>query len=153
VLRRVAALVRPGGAILVRDLFDDPSYCRSEPPLPALARGYALLYAAVGHAGGARDVARRYRALCRDADLEVVEQRGLLSHYDAPAPLFDVLQAALLGMRPVLEAGGLSAAGEVAALADALEAAKAADFAWIHGPLMVDLFARVPAGAGAGRRG
>jgi SAM-dependent methyltransferase len=149
-LRRIVALVRPGGTILVRDLVDDPTCCRCEPPLPALARGYALMFAAIGHLGGAHGVARRYRAVCRSAGIEVVEQRALVSHFDAPTLLFSVVQSVLLAMRSTLEEGRLSTDGEVASLVEELEAAKTAAFDYVQGPLMVDLLARVPAERGDG---
>ena len=53
-LRRVAALLRPGGRLLSADLVEDARYPRYDPPVPASERAWELLYAAARRRRGTR---------------------------------------------------------------------------------------------------
>ena len=84
-LRRVAALLRPGGRVLAADLVEDARYPRYDPPVPASERAWELLFAAARRRGAAADVGRRLPGLCAEAGLRVVDARGVFRVL-TPAP-------------------------------------------------------------------
>ena len=78
-LRRIAALLRPGGRIVAQDILEDPRYPSFDPPVPAVERILALQYEHKRRRGVFPDVARHYRTLCGEAGLGLVSQRGLFT--------------------------------------------------------------------------
>src|SRR5262249_21236871 len=75
-LRRVAALLRPGGHILVHDYVEDARFPRYDPPVLASEGAFDLLMATRRRRGAAADVGRRLPRLCEEAGLRVVDARG-----------------------------------------------------------------------------
>lgn len=142
-LRRIAALVRPGGGIVAHEALDEVSLTGVEPPLPAYDRVWELVIAAMRHRGARTDAARRYEELCAAAGLSLVSQRG---HFvlHKPQRALAMRRAGLFSIRRTLLDGGLCAAQEVEALAGALQDADPTIIRWLSSPLMVELLARVP---------
>jgi SAM-dependent methyltransferase len=58
-LRRAAALVRPGGYVLVSDIVNDPRYPWFDPPLPAHETAAAFIFETVARRGASVDAGRR----------------------------------------------------------------------------------------------
>jgi SAM-dependent methyltransferase len=143
-LRRVAALLRPGGRVLVFDLVEDARYPRYDPPVPASERAWALLFAAAQRRGAAGDVARRLPGLCEEAGLRVVDARGVFRVL-SPAPDFlSATRATLLSARGSVVGAGLATDAEVDALAGELAAAGGRVFRSAQGPLGVQVIAEAP---------
>jgi SAM-dependent methyltransferase len=143
-LRRVAALLRPGGRILVADLVEDASYPRYDPPVPASERAWALLYAAAHRRGAAADVARRLPGLCAAAGLRVLDARGVFRLLTPAAELLGTTRATLVSARRSIVGPGLATDAEVDALAGELAAAGGQAFRSTQGPLSVQIIAEVP---------
>jgi SAM-dependent methyltransferase len=144
-LRRAAALLRPGGRLVMADFLDDPAYPRTTPPVPALERIWTLTYAAIGRAGGTPDVARRYPALCAAAGLRLVEQRGTFLLLDDAAALPAFGRSYVASLRRRLVALGLATDAELDALLRELDAVETGALRAPTGPLSVVAIAEVPA--------
>jgi SAM-dependent methyltransferase len=143
-LRRVAALLRPGGRVLVFDLVEDARYPRYDPPVPGSERAWELLFAAAQRRGAAPDVARRLPGLCAEAGLRVLDARGVFRVL-MPAPDFlSATRAALLSARQGIVGTSLATDAEVDAIADELTAAAGRAYRSTQGPLGVQVIAEVP---------
>lgn len=139
-LRKIASFTRPGGHIVARDMLEGP---RCDPPLPSLERSWALSTELMRRKGGAPDVSRRYGAICREAGLKLINQRGLFP-VQAPQDGLEHLRVLFLaGRRSILEYG-LSTADEVDALTESLEKAKMGKVHYFFGPLSIEMIAQVP---------
>jgi SAM-dependent methyltransferase len=143
-LRRVAALVRPGGHLLLLDPVDDPGYPRLDPPVPASERTWEVLYATARRSGAAVDVARRSPRLCEEAGLRVIDARGAFRVVPPAQEWLEATRATLLSLRRAAVGFGLATDAEVDALAEALSAAQRQEFRSALGPLGVRTIAQVP---------
>lgn len=142
-LRRIAALVRPGGRIVAIDVLHDPHYPRFDPPVPAAERTIRLFFALVERTGGSVDVARRYRTLCTEAGLRLVEQRGWFGVAQDPRDYLALYRDTLRGMGGNLVAEGLETEQGIAALMQEMDAAReAVRFGTLT--LAVEMVAAVP---------
>jgi SAM-dependent methyltransferase len=142
-LRRMAALVRPGGWIVAHEAMDQGGEIESEPHLPAYERVWELVVATLRRRGTRVDVARHFGEVCAAAGLDVVGQRGYFMFHQ-PRQGIASRRAGLLSIRNSLVEAGLSSAEEVAALAQTLQDAQGQAYQWVASPLMVELLARVP---------
>ena len=143
-LRRVAALLRPGGRVLVFDLVEDARYPRYDPPVPASERAWELLYAAAHRRGAAGDVARRLPALCAEAGLRVLDARGTFRLLTPAQDSLGAARATLLGARASIVGAGLATDAELDAIAEELTAASGGAYRSVHGPLGAQVIAEVP---------
>ena len=141
---RVAALLRPGGRVLVFDLVEDARYPRFDPPVPASERAWALLYAAAHRRGAAADVARRVPGLCAAAGLRVLDARGFFRVLAPAEEFLGTTRATLLSARRSLVGPGLATDAEVDGLAAELAAAAGGAFRSAQGPLGVQVIAEAP---------
>jgi ubiquinone/menaquinone biosynthesis C-methylase UbiE len=140
VLRRIAMLVRPGGRIVAVDILHDTDYRCFDPPVPAAERILRLFFALVERRGGTVEVARRYRALCAEAGLHLVDQRGW---FTVAPDACDRRRDSLLGMRGTLVAEGLATEEDIEVLAKEMETARdTVQFG--TSPLLVEMVAEVP---------
>jgi ubiquinone/menaquinone biosynthesis C-methylase UbiE len=146
-LRRMAAVVRPGGHVVVQELPDAPLPV----PHPFAAAAEAVVnrwfFPLLGRLGAAPDVARRFSEVCRDAGLEEVGQRV----FAPAAPAGEMPEAAgiyrdvLLGLRPALLQHGVAPAHEIDAVLQDLEDTQTTAYTGTaFGHLNVELIARVP---------
>ena len=141
-MARIAGLLRPGGSLVAIDFFAPP-VC--EPAHPAVARAWELVIEAMRVRGASPGAARRYRALCAAAGLEVVSERGVF----VPIPAVAVVsEAAVLlnGARPTVESAGLCPASEFDRLLDQLRVERVDPGVTAYSPQTVELVARVPLG-------
>jgi ubiquinone/menaquinone biosynthesis C-methylase UbiE len=143
VLRRIATLVRPGGRIVATDVLHDPHYPCFDPPVPAAERIIRLFFALVERKGGTTEVTRHYRALCAQAGLRLVEQRGWFMVAPDPGDLVTQYRDLLLSMCGNLVACGLATEEEIAALAREMDAARDA-VQFVAASLVVEMVAEVP---------
>lgn len=143
-LRRVAALLRPGGTVLVADLLAHPRY---DPPVPASERAWELLHAAAAARGVAQHVAYRLPRLCEEAGLRVLDARGT---FDMRGPARDALaqtRGLIQSAGPTVVGTGLATATEIDRLVAELAAAEAQEFTSFINYLIVQVIAAVPGGA------
>jgi ubiquinone/menaquinone biosynthesis C-methylase UbiE len=143
VLRRIATLVRPGGRIMAVDVLHDPHYPCFDPPVAAAERILRLFFALVERRGGTVEVARQYRALCVEAGLRLVHQRGWFGVADDPRDYLALYRDILLSMRHTLVAQGLTTEEDIDVLAQEMETAReAVRFGTMT--LMMEMVAEVP---------
>lgn len=93
--------------------------------------------------GGAPDVSRRYGAICREAGLKLISQRGLFP-VQAPQDGLEHLRVLFLGGRRSILEYRLSTEDEVDALTESLEEAKMGKVHYFFGPLSIEMIAQVP---------
>ncbi len=142
-LRRVAALLRPGGTVLVADLFAHP---RFDPPVAASERAWELLYAAARRRGLAANIGGEIPRLCEEAGLRVLDARGAFRVLTPARDLLGATRALLLSARPAIVGAGLATEAEVDGLVAELTAAEAQEFRAVIDALMVQVIAAVPEG-------
>jgi SAM-dependent methyltransferase len=142
-LRHIASLVRSGGRIVAHEIPPGASYPALTPPVPALQRVVELVHLGIQSRGGRYDAAHYFPALCQDAGLHLVSQRGFLPATEPVEPLV-IHQAVLRSMQQVLITQGLTTEGEVDALWRELEEAKAMDYIGAFANLYIEMIAETP---------
>lgn len=143
-LRRIAALLRPGGHIVAHELLFAP-LPRSEPEVPEidLVIGWAR---EVGlRRGASPDVARRFHTVCREADLREVSQRlfGPVESRDTQQRV-RIWRDNLSAIRPALLRYGVASEGEIGTALGRLAEAEGWAFEALFPVLTVELVAQVP---------
>jgi ubiquinone/menaquinone biosynthesis C-methylase UbiE len=144
-LRRIAAIVRPGGHIVVHSpLFFDP-LPQSEPALPALSVIMQWFGQVMRRKGAAPEVAGQYHALCQEVGLTEVSQRGFFVAGAAEAGiLISYMSDAVGGIRPVLVQSGIASEREVDGVLRQLHEAATWGFQVFYAVMHVELIAQVP---------
>jgi SAM-dependent methyltransferase len=142
-LRRIAGLVRPGGRIVAHEIPPGSGYPALAPPVPALQRVDELVHAGVRARGGRYDAAHHFAALCRDAGLRLLGERGFVPAV-APLALLETFQAVLRSLRPVVVGQGIITERELDDLLGELEDAKAARYVSSFANLYIEMIAEVP---------
>jgi len=143
-LRRVAALLRPGGQVLVHDYVEDARFPRYDPPVPASERAFDLHTATRHRRGAAADVGRRLPRLCEEAGLQVLDARGAFSVQWQARDMLEDIRRLLLSSRRDTVGFGLATDAEVDALVEELGAATGQEFRSALGFLFVQVIAQVP---------
>lgn len=143
VLARMAALVRPGGAVIAHEPSDLAMHApASEPHSPAMTRVWELVIAAARSRGATTDFGRRGRAYLESAGLRVEQQRAYFVHYP-PEIGYEIPRVALASLRPVIEEHRLASIDEIVALDAELRAMQQRDdVQWVSSPLMFEWIAR-----------
>jgi SAM-dependent methyltransferase len=147
-LRRIASLVRPGGRIIAHEIPPGSGYPALTPPVPALQRVDELVHAGVRARGGRYDAAHHFAALCRDAGLRLLSQRGFVPAAE-PLTLLENFQAVLRSLRSVILSQGITTEHELEALLGGLEDAKAAQYISSFANLYIEMIAEVPSRQGS----
>jgi SAM-dependent methyltransferase len=143
-LRRIAALLRPGGRLVVVDHLRDTNYPLFDPPVPGIKRLWAWFLAAGERRGDRGDsVALHHAELCVQAGLRVRERRGWLAIHDGPSQLAHYRDI-LLSMRHSLLTLEVATEAQIAALAAGLAAAMPAARLGT-GTINIETIAEVPA--------
>ena len=142
-LRRIAALLRPGGRIVAQDILEDPRYPSFDPPVPAVERILALQYEHKRRRGVFPDVARHYRTLCGEASLGLVSQRGLFTVPPDPRGPLSSMRALLSSTRRGLVEYGLATDDEIEALLQEVDRASATELHFGTSSLLVEMIAEV----------
>jgi SAM-dependent methyltransferase len=142
-LRRIASLVRPGGRIVAHEIPPDSGYPALTPPVPALQRVDELVHAGVRARGGRYDAAHHFAALCRDAGLRLLSERGFVPAAE-PLALLETFQGVLRSLRSVILSQGITTERELDDLLGELEDAKAAQYISSFANLYIEMIAEVP---------
>lgn len=142
-LRRVAALLRPGGVLIAHEPSDDVAHApASEPRVPAMSRVWELVISAARALGARTGFGAAGRAHLEEAGLVVESHRAYAVHY-APEIGYEIPRVALRSLRPVLAEHGLAGEEEVDRLDRELEEAKQRPgVQWVSSPLMFEWIAR-----------
>lgn len=148
-VRRMAALVRSGGHLLMQEpLLDmrlaEPPFV--EPASAAFREYYRVLLEVIRRGGGHPEMARYLDEVLSAAGVEVIGQH-LYSAGVGPrgvGPLAHSLILSLKGLRPALVAYQVATDAEVDALVRGLTAAQAVPYRTFLVPLNVEAIARVP---------
>jgi SAM-dependent methyltransferase len=143
VLLRIAGLVRPGGRLVAHEIPPGSGYPALAPPVPALQRVEALVHAGIRAHGGAYAAAHGFAALCREAGVRLISQRGFLPAVE-PVALLENFQDVLRSLRSSLIVKGITTAGEVDDLLGELEAAKGGAYLSSFANLYLEMIAEVP---------
>jgi ubiquinone/menaquinone biosynthesis C-methylase UbiE len=148
-LRRMAAVVRPGGHVVAHEYIHGPCLPASEPPLPALDAYWGFVDGVLRRVGSP-DVARQFRRLCAAAGLREVSQRGfLVGGWRNAREGVQVIHDSLVGIRGALLGHGAATAEDVDRVQAELAAALSWDFDIALVAACVELVAQV-AGEPAG---
>jgi ubiquinone/menaquinone biosynthesis C-methylase UbiE len=140
-LRRIAAIVRPGGYIVAQSQMGD-SAPRPAPAVPALDR-YGEWVIPLFERRGSRWVTRQYHRLCRAVGLEEVGQRGFF-HAGADSQEIRARRDSLANWRAAIVEGGLASGDDVDAAIRQLDEAVGTEFEAVFSSLYVELIAQVP---------
>jgi len=140
VLARMAALLRPGGALIAHEPSDLPMHApAAEPHLPAMTRVWELVIAAARSRGAQTDFGRRGRAYLEAAGFSVEQSRAYVVHYP-PEIGYEIPRVALTSLRPVIEEHRLASNDEVAELDAQLRDAHDGT-QWVSSPVMFEWIA------------
>jgi ubiquinone/menaquinone biosynthesis C-methylase UbiE len=144
-LRRMAALLRPGGHIVAHELLLDAPLPRSEPHLAELELSLRWMREVGLRRGGSPDVARHFHTVCRQAGLRDVSQRlyGSVESENA-RQILKGRRETLLAVRPALLQIGVAPEREIDAALDHLAEAEGWEFEVFFPGLQVELVAQVP---------
>jgi ubiquinone/menaquinone biosynthesis C-methylase UbiE len=145
VLRRMAAVLRPGGAVISHEPSDEPRHApSSEPYVPAMTRVWELVIGAARARGARTDFGRRGRAYLEAAGLEVESHRAYTVLYP-PEIGYEIPRIALRSLRPIIAEHALASEQEVARLdRDLDEAKQQREVQWVSSPVMFEWIARKP---------
>jgi SAM-dependent methyltransferase len=142
-VRRMAALLRPGGHIVAHELLLDPPP-RSEPEVPEIEQVVRWLRE-IGLARGASpDVARRFHALCPRAGVREVSQRVFGSVESQRSQSLGIWRDTLSALRPLLLRYGVASEGAIDAALHRFAEAEGWAFEALFLSLWVELVAQVP---------
>jgi ubiquinone/menaquinone biosynthesis C-methylase UbiE len=145
-LRRIAALVRPGGWIVAHEFLYVPQLPASVPPLPAIDFTWNTGQAVMQRAGASWDVARQFRQLCRAAGLMETRQRGFIPvGMDDTGLTLQVVHDTLVALRTPAISMGVATAPEIDAALAQLRSAVSQEFEVLFGSIFVELIAQRPA--------
>jgi ubiquinone/menaquinone biosynthesis C-methylase UbiE len=139
-LRRIAAIVRPGGYIVAQSQMGD-SVPRPSPAVPALDR-YGEWVIPLFQQRGSRWVARQYHGLCQALGLKEIGQRGFF-HAGADSGEIRARRDSLANWRAAIVEGGLASGEEVDAAIQQLDEAAGSEFEAVFSSLYVELIAQV----------
>jgi ubiquinone/menaquinone biosynthesis C-methylase UbiE len=145
-LRRMAALVRPGGHIIAHELLFESAYPVFDPPVPAFSRVLELTQACMQIQGKHTDVARHFQTIARAAGFRDIQQRGLFDATPSSAPDFIQEQGVglLMVFRQSLLNTGLASQAEFLELLQALKAATTVSYQTFFSWIFVEMIAQVP---------
>ncbi|MGI8825903.1 MAG: methyltransferase domain-containing protein [Chloroflexota bacterium] len=131
-LRQAASILSPHGWVLAQELIDDARYPWFDPPVPEAEKAMAMFFAALGAWGRSPDVARRMPAVCAEAGLVIVEQRGSMHMERSPGLALKIAWNVLSLVRGGFVELGLTSNEEVEEMLAAIDAAQHKEF---HGYL------------------
>lgn len=146
-LRKIANLLRPGGYVVVQDLYLGTPWPDSVPPIPATHTMAEWVDALLGRRGAAPRVGSGFRALCREAGLEEVSQRCFTPTDigGRSAEIVQLLHDSVAAIRTGVVAAAVATDAEVEAVLGEFRAAQTAQYEVVHASLYAELVAHVPA--------
>jgi len=141
-VRRLAALLRPGGRLLLMDF--DLSRLGVRPDHPAIERGCAIVAGAFTASGKHADCGLRLGSYLLDAGLPMPEGVRADALHAPIAQLGPMLRGVLGSLAPAAAALGVATADEVAAIQAEVARAEAANRHFVLGPIMFSAWTVVP---------
>ncbi len=141
-VRRLGALVRPGGRLVLMDY--DLSRLAARPEHPALDRAFAIIAGAFGSSGKHADAGLRLGTWLVEAGLPPVRGTRADALYGPIARLGPMVRAVLASLAPALPALGLATAEEITALQVEITTLEASDRHMGLGPLMIGAWTVIP---------
>jgi SAM-dependent methyltransferase len=147
-LRRMAALLRPGGYIVAHEYLPDAPLPRSEPDVAEIQQVLRWCRDVGLRRGGSPDVARHFHTICQQAGLREVSQRvfGPVESHDARQSI-PFYRETLVAVRPALLQHGVASEGEIDVTLGRLTEAEGWEFEVLFALVLVELVAQVPAAA------
>ena len=142
-VRRLAALVRPGGRLVLMDY--DVTRVAARPEHPALTRAFAIIEGAFGHGGKHADAGLRLGLWLAEAGLPRVRGTRAEASYGPMAGLGPMVRGVLASLAPAVASLGLASAEEIAALQAEIATLEAANTHMGLGPLMIGVWTTVSA--------
>ena len=139
-MQRIAALLRPGGWMIVHEPLRSPPP-RSSPPLDALTTYWELLYDMVEALGAPQGSVDALARRARDSGLEVVETSGFFQVVP-PELGFDLHATPIAATKSRAIQSGVASGNEIDALERALRAAKDGGYDWVTTPFFLALTLR-----------
>ena len=140
-VRRLAALVRPGGRLVLMDY--DMSRLACRPEEPAFTRGFAVLTECFHRGGKHADCGLRLAGYLAAAGLPRPRGTRVETFYAPIAVLGPMLRAVLAGLAPAAAALGVATPEEMAATFAEMEAIERADADFALGPLMIGVWTTI----------
>jgi SAM-dependent methyltransferase len=143
-LRRVAALLRPGGHIVAHEVLLAPPP-QSEPEVPEIDQILRWCRDVGLRRGASADVARHFHSVSERAGLLEVSQRvfGAVQAHDTREGI-GAWRGTLSAIRPLLLQHGIASEGEIDTALSHLAKAEGWEFEVLFGSLYVELVAQVP---------
>ena len=141
-VRRLAALLRPGGTLVLMDFDTTRMACR--PEHPAMTRSYGIIEACYARSGKHADCGLRLASYLVDAGLPMPAEATADTYF---APIINrgpTLRAVLSSLGPAAEALGVAAPGEIADLDAQIRGLEAANRHFALGPLLIGTWTTVP---------
>jgi SAM-dependent methyltransferase len=147
-LRRIAALLRPGGHIVAIEPLLGVALPRSDPEVPEIDQIRQWLRDVLLRRGGSPDVGYHFHSICRQAGLREVSQRsaGVVRSHNAREAI-QFYRESLMGVRPVLVQHKVASVGEIDTAVGHLAEAEGWKFEVLFIGLSVELVAQVPPSA------
>jgi SAM-dependent methyltransferase len=143
-LRRIGALLRPGGWLVAHEALRSPPP-RSSPPFDVLATYWELLYGVVVRLGARQGSVDELARLARDAGFEVVSASGFFQVVE-PALGFDLHASTIAAAKSRAVQSGVASEEQIDALEQALRGAKDGGYDWVTAPFMLAVTGRTPSG-------
>ena len=141
-MRRIAALLKPGGWLIAQEPLRTPGP-RSHPEVDALGTYWALLHQVMERAGFPHDSVENLPSSAREAGLEVVQVSGYFMTLDARGG-FDIHANTLAAARDRTIQSAVASEQEVDSLLNTLRGARESEYAWVLSPYFLDLTLRKP---------
>lgn len=146
-LHRIASILRPGGYIVAHEpLFASP-VPKSQPEVPGFDMIFRWLFQMQQSIGASPDVARHYHALCQEAGMIEVSQRGFFNSGATGARAsmaLRLLQETLRSSRAAIVKHGIASEEQVDGVLRQVMESETWDFQALFGLPYVELIARVP---------
>jgi SAM-dependent methyltransferase len=141
-LRRIAALLRPGGVLIAHEPLRTPPP-RSHPNVEALADYWELLHRLLERAGVPPASVEQLPRHAREAGLEVVDVSGYFAAMD-PEVGFEIHANTIAAARERAAQAGVATEREIDDLMLSIRNTKPAEHEWVTSPFFLDLTLRKP---------
>jgi len=141
-LRKIAALLRPGGWLVAQETLRTPPP-RSHPDVEALGVYWDLAHRVMERVGVPYGAVEDLPRSAREAGFEIVGMSGQFWVMD-PALGFDLHASTMAAARDRATQSGVASEQEVDELVGTLRAAGGGEYGWVASPFFLDLLLRKP---------
>ena len=141
-VRRLAALLRPGGTLVLMDFDTTRMACR--PEHPAMTRSYAIIEASYTRSGKHADCGLRLASYLADAGLPMPAEATADTYFAPIAERGPILRAVLSSLGAAAAALGVAGPDEIAELDAQIRGLEAANRHFALGPLVIGTWTSVP---------